>query len=393
MRRGPIAEKASSELFALDTVGSDAIKRAYQKTHKPLRADEILTQRSHVAGVDSRKRPIAKVTDGILEPSQKRQRKGWISKKEVQRIKESLQSSAQLTTDRLAGDASSTFDLWAETAPAVQGSQPTLDYLEKPKLKVAPTTLRNAPVAMTTDGKPVRAIKEPAGGSSYNPSFKDWDELLTREGQREIEAEQKRRQEAEAQAAKAARIAATAAAFDEAAARTDDESAWEGFESGYESSGTFQRKRPDRKTRAQRNKIKRRKEAERQAKHAKMMGNQRKQALEIEAVKKVLVAPTSSEAVVPFEDESKPESGDDTRLRRRRLGPIMIPEKQLEVVLPDELQDSLRRLKPEGNLLNDRYRNLLVNGKLEARKPITQPKKARRTYTEKWTYKDFTVPV
>jgi nucleolar protein 53 len=63
------------------------------------------------------------------------------------------------------------------------------------------------------------------------------------------------------------------------------------------------------------------------------------------------------------------------------------------VVLPDELQESLRRLKPEGNLLNDRFRNLLVNGKVEARKPITQPKKARRTYTEKWTYKDFSVPV
>lgn len=390
LRRGPITEKASSELFALDTVGSDAIKRAYQKAHKPLKADEILAQRSLVAGVDSRKRPIAKITDGILEPSRKRQRKGWISKKEVQRIKESLQGGAQLTTDRLAGDASSTFDLWAETAPAVQDSQPTLDYLEKPKSKVPPTTLFKAPVVMTANSKPVRAVKEPTGGSSYNPSFKDWDELLTREGQKEIEAEHKRRQEAQAQAEKAARIAATAAAIDEAAARTDDESAWEGFESGPESSGTFQKKRPDRKTRAQRNKIKRRKEAEQQAKHAKMMGHQRKQALEIEAAKKALVAPASSKAVASVEDESE---SDDTQLRRRRLGPTVIPEKQLEVVLPDELQDSLRRLKPEGNLLNDRYRNLLVNGKLEARKPITQPKKARRTFTEKWTYKDFTVPV
>lgn len=62
------------------------------------------------------------------------------------------------------------------------------------------------------------------------------------------------------------------------------------------------------------------------------------------------------------------------------------------MVLPDELQDSLRRLKPEGNLLDDRFRNLIVNGKLEARKPITQHKKPKRKLTEKWTYKDFQVP-
>ena len=393
MISGPIAEKSSDELFALDTTGSDAIKNAYQKSHKLLKADEILAQRSVIPGIDSRKRPISRIGDGILEPSQKRQRKGWISKKEVQRIKESAQGGMKLSTDRLADDASSAFDLWAESTPATQESQPALNYLEKRKPKVAPATLQKAPIAMTANGKPVRAVKEPNGGSSYNPSFKDWDELLTQEGQKEIEAEQKRRQEVEAQAERAARIAAMAAAIDEAAGRTDDESAWEGFESGYESSGRAKKKRPERKTQAQRNKIERRKEAKRQAKHAKMMGDRRTQALDIEAAKKAPVAESSSKAAARVEDVGQSESEDDNVLRRRRLGTIMIPEKQLEVVLPDELQDSLRRLRPEGNLLNDRFRNLLVNGKLEARKPITQPKKARRTHTEKWTYKDFRVPV
>jgi len=61
----------------------------------------------------------------------------------------------------------------------------------------------------------------------------------------------------------------------------------------------------------------------------------------------------------------------------------------LELVLPDELQDSLRLLKPEGNLLDDRFRTLIVQGKLEARKPVLQPKKPKRKSTEKWAYKDF----
>lgn len=71
---------------------------------------------------------------------------------------------------------------------------------------------------------------------------------------------------------------------------------------------------------------------------------------------------------------------------------IRAPEKPLELVLPDELQDSLRLLKPEGNLLDDRFRTLIVQGKLEARKPITQAPKAKRKATEKWAYKDFKVP-
>ena len=66
-----------------------------------------------------------------------------------------------------------------------------------------------------------------------------------------------------------------------------------------------------------------------------------------------------------------------------------LPEPSLELVLPRELQDSLRLLKPEGNLLKDRYRSMLVRGKAESRRAITQPRKARRTTTEKWSYKDW----
>lgn len=66
-----------------------------------------------------------------------------------------------------------------------------------------------------------------------------------------------------------------------------------------------------------------------------------------------------------------------------------VPEKNLELVLPSELSESLRMLKPEGNLLSDRFRSVLVRGKVETRAPIQQPKRARRMETEKWSYKDW----
>jgi nucleolar protein 53 len=65
-----------------------------------------------------------------------------------------------------------------------------------------------------------------------------------------------------------------------------------------------------------------------------------------------------------------------------------VPEPRLEILLPEDVPESLRRLKPEGNLLHDRYRSLVVRGKVESRRS-TQQKKAKTKRTEKWSYKDW----
>ena len=398
---GPIAEKPSEELFTVDIVGSEEIKRKH-KLQKPLTADKILAQRSAVRAVDSRKRPVSAVsrtTDVIPEPASKRQKQDWVSKKEVARIKDSLQGGSQLTTARLEEDESPAFDIWSEgamvTAVPSNGAMvkqvpaELAEYVAPVRPKVAPGTLKQAPTPMTASGRPVKAVKDPKAGSSYNPTFEDWDAALTREGEKEIEAEKKRRAAAVAEAEKEARIAA--ASNDDVNYQTDPESAWEGFETDREDS-SLKLKRPARKTQAQRNKLKRRKAAERQAKHEQRMANRKKQAKQIdEALKSGNVA--VAEKLIDEAEQNSSDSDDDVALRRRRLGNTTVLEKSLEVVLPDELQESLRRLKPEGNLLNDRFRNLLVNGKLESRKPVLQPKKAKRFVTEKWSYKDFSVSV
>jgi nucleolar protein 53 len=87
--------------------------------------------------------------------------------------------------------------------------------------------------------------------------------------------------------------------------------------------------------------------------------------------------------------ETESEINDDQKLRRKQLGKFKLPQNDLELVLPDELQDSLRRLKPEGNLLKDRYRSMLVRGKVEARRHLPFRRQAKRKMTEKWTFKDF----
>lgn len=383
---GPVAEKPSEELFALDTTGSEDIKRKY-KVQKPLKVDEILAKRSAVPAVDSRKRQHSAVTDGVLESTNKRQKPDWVSKKEVQRLKNSLNTTSRLDADKLDSEASG-FDLWAAETPIAVQEDGSTEYVPKPRAKVAPTTLKRAPIPMTADGRPVRAVQQPNAGTSYNPSFEEWDDLLNQEGTKEVEAERLRLAEAKAAAEKEARVQALAAMPETNPA--DDESAWEGFDTENEDSEALKKKRPQRKTPAQRNKVKRRKEAERLAKHEKKMGDKSKQT---EEMIKAMIKRSQGDEPDPSSETPELEDGDDRVLRRRKRGNAVIPEKPLEVVLPDELQESLRRLKPEGNLLNDRFRNLLVNGKLEARKVIHQPKKRKVKMTEKWSYKDFSIQV
>lgn len=64
-------------------------------------------------------------------------------------------------------------------------------------------------------------------------------------------------------------------------------------------------------------------------------------------------------------------------------------EDNLEVKFSDELSDSLRKLRPEGNLLYDTVRALQSSGRVESRIPIRKGRRYKPRVTEKWTYKDF----
>lgn len=385
---GPIAERPSEDIFVIDVAGSDDIQKKH-RLPKPLKADQILAERSAVPAVDGRKRTQSKLGDGIYEPSSKRQRKDWVSKKEVQRLKQSISKQSHLDTEQVEDDAGAGFDLWDSTPAEPAAVTRTDEYIPKPRPKVAPRTISQPPTALTAIGKPIKAVRAPDAGTSYNPSFEDWDDLLNREGAKELSAEQARQQAAQAEAEREARLAAVAAAVDREG-QSDYESAWSGFDTENEEE-ILKAKRPKRKTPAQQHRAKRRMKEEQLARHEAAMKAKQKRD-EVVAMALAEVNQDRDLEVTP-DDAEENQAADDTQLRRRKLGKVPIPEKPLELVLPDELQESLRRLTPEGNLMNDRFRNLLVNGKIESRKPVLQARKKRVKLTEKWSYKDFEIPV
>ncbi|KAL4874124.1 hypothetical protein BDV12DRAFT_181965 [Aspergillus spectabilis] len=385
IKGGVLAEKPSEELFVIDTKGSSDVRDAYRKQHKKLlKSEEILAQRSAINALDTRKRGSSKVTDGVIEPSTKKHKSDWVSRKEWQRLKRVAQEGNPMGKSSESGF----YDPWADEADPTPLDDPQFDYLEKPKPKVAPETLKHAPVSLAANGKAVPAVRKPTAGTSYNPTFEEWDQLLQEQGQKAVDEEKKRLEEERKEEERQRLI--IEAQNDDGEAKSDDESAWEGFESEYEKPEWLNKKRPERKTKTQRNKIKRRKEAERLAKWEEQ---KKKKELQVAQAKSIAERVQKQELEGQGQHSSdSSDEGDDTTLRRKPLGKLRAPEKLTEVVLPDELQDSLRLLKPEGNLLDDRFRTLIVQGKLEARNPIFQPKKAKREVTEKWAYKDFKVP-
>lgn len=385
---GVIAEKESADLFTLDTTGDVGIQKKFLKGSKPLKADEIIAQRSAVPSVSMKKRPGANTTDGIIQP--KRQRTSYVSHKELTRLR-NIADGRQNTTTVEVTEAS--YDPW-DVQKDIEDAKvdPRFSFLEKTKKKVAPPTLKHKPISLAASGKDIPAIKKPEGGFSYNPMYKDYEDRLITEGEKELAAEEKRLAAIEAERIKQEASAKSAAEAVAAEARADmseweEDSGWDGLESGAEDV-KLNAKRPERKTQAQRNRIKRRKEEERKAKMATDIKRKNEQAAQIKKIAKALAEKEALKLAVVENDDSGSE-GDDLELRRRKLGKISLPERDLELVLPDELQESLRLLKPEGNLLKDRYRSLLVRGKVESRRPISFAKKAKRKATEKWTHKDF----
>ena len=58
-----------------------------------------------------------------------------------------------------------------------------------------------------------------------------------------------------------------------------------------------------------------------------------------------------------------------------------MPSQRVDVQTGDELSDSLRRLRPEGNLFWDRFQSLQARGLAEARKPVLPMRQRRELKT------------
>ncbi len=74
----------------------------------------------------------------------------------------------------------------------------------------------------------------------------------------------------------------------------------------------------------------------------------------------------------------------------RKQGKHVVPEPRVDVQLGDELAETLREMKPEGNLFRERWESLQQRARVEPRMPITaRQKKLKTRMFERHYYKRF----
>ena len=350
--------------FVLDTEGDVQLG---QPKHKKLKSTEILNKRSQFPALQVERR---KKIQGVAARDVGR------LMKLSGRMQGTTAAQARLLEDGVTNTPVN--DLWGQEllrAAAKAAATPEvlqrLSYTEWTAPKRAPKTLRQAPLATRTPAATISL------GKLYNPSFDLWKALLNEEYEKEKSNEDKRvllQQHQEKIKYLIANLGDNEEADSESEAEADEEEEEEEqTESGLSVNKPTEVKI---KTRTKRN----RERAHRQREELQLRLAELK--LQIHQLEKLAL----------FEAEVTHKLL-HTRTKRARVPRKLFKhaglEPQLEIKLLDEILDSLRKLRPEGNLLHDEMRKLQHAGKVEARVPVPKRRKYAPKITEKWSYKDF----
>lgn len=250
---------------------------------------------------------------------EKRRKKTKVSQKDYDRLRSIAYGGDQVKKDIIETGGAPDHDPWAVQEVK---KDPKFSFLDEKKPKREPDTLKQAPVSLAKSGKAIPAVVKPEGGKSYNPNFNEWQELVAREGDKAVEAEKQRLKEAQEEAERMERAEASSDSESDAN-ESAWESEWEGFSDDEDKSA--KQKRPERKTPAQRNKFKRKKAAEGQAKHAAHMKAKEQQLQRIKELQKSVIEKEKARealrnmTLVETNEDSEEGEGEE-ELRKKRFG-------------------------------------------------------------------------
>ncbi|SCW03375.1 LAFE_0G09032g1_1 [Lachancea fermentati] len=383
------------KLFQVDTEGdaelkSKLIKRKQIK--KNLKSSEILEAVRTNSKVAALKHPKSSSKNDQYKVQ-------GVSKKELKRLMAlagKIDGESKLKTsvakDGIVKAASS--DLWGsseeiKTPSGLKLNAKTRESVPTELLKqsitgwsvatVAPETMNRAPVV-------VKEIeKTPHAGKSYNPSASDWSHLVSKEYDEE-KVKEENRIKMEQYKDRIQHLIETLDNNEEDSSGSSDDDSEQEDDDEDEEEIKLSINRPvenKKKTKYQRNKQRRHLEKIALQEELKKL---RKQVHELEKLEEI-------EKTVTGNHEAKHEKKKVSKERankKHKLGTKhAVIDETLEVKFSDELSDSLRKLRPEGNLLYDSVRNLQGSGKIEARVPVRKGRRYKPKVTEKWTYKDY----
>jgi nucleolar protein 53 len=248
-----------------------------------------------------------------------KRKKAKVSGKEYDRLRAIAYGGEQVKKD-LVQTADAAYDPWAVQEVK---KDPRFSFLEEKKAKVEPATLKLAPISQAKTGKAIPSVRKPTAGKSYNPTFDEWKNELMRESDKAVEAEERRLQEAREEAELMERAAAESES--DSGEESVWESEWEGFSDNEDKE--IRKKRPERKSQSQRNRIDRRKEADRKARHEATVKAKEQQLQEVKRLAKSVEAKEKARDAIrqalidkTAELEAEDDDGEEIELRKKQFG-------------------------------------------------------------------------
>ncbi|WWD22696.1 hypothetical protein CI109_107189 [Kwoniella shandongensis] len=395
---GRVAAKSNDQLFTVDVVGDVEVAKRAKRAHKPLRSLAVLQERSAVPSFTARPTTVSssashKKKSNLTAAEKERLRR--IARRTTAYSDGTGQTSASITKR----DPSAVEDVWTESADVVEEVQMKFakggfaeETIVKRKVKTPITIQRQREVYLEKSGK-ATAEEIPETGTSYNPSAETHAKLMKAAVEEELEA-LKKEEELDQHLKKLGGVIEarkTDKFVSEFAAGmlVGDGEVGSDEEEG-EDSEVMSKKPSKRKTQAQRNKALRQKAIEETLKAEKERRKLVNSVSSVAAFKKEVER--RAKELMEKEEAAKLAKKEKERMLLKggeKVGKYRVAKKRVEVQLGEDLAESLRQIKPEGNLFKDRFLALQKRALIEPRVPV-MPRRTNRTKEyEKFSYKRF----
>ncbi|RIB02229.1 ribosome biogenesis protein Nop53/GLTSCR2 [Gigaspora rosea] len=364
---GKLSDISTENLFSIDVKGDSEVKKKVDKKSAKLHIDQVLENRSKIPGVFSKPRPnygkkhTSKYTKMMLE---KLAKKNYIEK------------NANNTESSDVVMKTGEYDVWAQ---ADDQSEDVSHSIMKQKIK-PPPTLNMKPAVNTP------AIHIPHSGSSYIPSFKDHQELLMIAHEEEV-IKLKKAQHINSKLANPVVVPSEQNIenmIDESDEKSSEEDEIELEE--ITEKVTSQIKEQRRKTKAERNKEKRKRVKLKEEEQRKTQKDFMKKLEKLPEIIKTVENECAEHEKKMTERTKLAE--EMTKMPKKKIGKYRVRKAPIDVKLTEDLEGTLRLLKPEGNLFRDRMISYEERNIIEPRVPVSKKRKYKLKEYVRNSYKN-----
>ncbi|XP_036943927.1 ribosome biogenesis protein NOP53 [Acanthopagrus latus] len=395
---GLLSEKSDDSLFFLDVgqpkkpeqkeVEVPLVGKRKGKASRPLRIDLILQHDSLVQppkDVLAYQQPNAKKLRRSAQRAEQlaakgivpRRRKQLLNRRPVDRTaKKKAEAEANNNPDR------EYYDIWGQESKSA--ADPWYLQQTRKSLVKRPERLNEKPSVLP-------AVEVIAPGGSYNPDFFSHQALLQEAHEVEV-----KKQKDETKIERQLAVNREDTATEETILQEQVEGLVEEEENEEETAASKGEEEDvavgaitlaAKKTERQRKREKAIKIKEQQRLANKQQTDQQQQLFQLRSIKASI---KQQDQKTKTRQQQRKANQEAQKAKPRRLGKLKFQAQDMEVQLSDELAGSLRRLKPEGSVLKDRFKSLQKRNLIEPRERAKFKRRHKLKYVEKRAFREIT---